>query len=162
MRQKKYNMEKYKKLIEVVLKETNTNIKNLYVCRYLNNSEEVYQWYKKQGTFGLQPPDKFHVTISYSKKELDWNGISPLKSALKIPVGQRETLTLGNANVLKFVSPILEKRWNYFIEHGASYDFDTYIPHMSFAYDSGQSVKNIKPFMGELYFGPEVFDTINE
>lgn len=73
-----------------------------------------------------------------------------------------EALGDGSAIVLRFSSSDLHHRWREFRAAGASWDFPGYKPHVSITYDgAGMDLSKIKPFDGELRFGPEVFAEIN-
>lgn len=132
--------------------------KTLYVYRPLLNGKDFFKWAKKQGFKNILEPKDLHVTIAFSKKDVDWSKIEPKTNSLKISGGNRVVAPLGNegAIVLKFQSQKLSENWQYYINKGASWDWESYQPHISITYDgSDLPLNKIKPFSGELIFGPE-------
>ena len=133
------------------------NLKSLYVYRPLLNTEEFIDWAKKEGFEKTLPPEDMHVTVVFSKEKMDWSPFSPEKNKLIVKKGKRSLALFGEkAAVLKFESNVLQKRWNQFIDGGASWDWDKYQPHVSITYDGKDiDLSKIKPYNGELIFGPE-------
>jgi phage-related protein (TIGR01555 family) len=141
----------------------------LYVQRKLLNSAELIAWAKDQGFTSTLPADDMHVTVLYSRTAVDpikmgetWSGDD--KGNLKIkPGGPRAVERLGeNAVVLLFASSDLIWRHRGMVEAGASHDYDEYQPHVTLTYDAGDvDLGAIKPFAGELVFGPEIFEPLD-
>jgi hypothetical protein len=67
-----------------------------------------------------------------------------------------------DAVVLLFASDALSWRHQGMVEAGASHDYDEYQPHVTLTYDAGDvDLDTIKPFTGELRFGPELFEPLD-
>lgn len=108
------------------------------------------------------PLDKFHATIAYSKKKVDWNAIPAKQDELVLDSDPHRGIeNFGEAVVLLLNSDELQSRWKEFIQNGASYDYDEYRPHITLTYE-GKSANVTDPYTGPLHFGPEVFDIVKE
>ena len=105
-----------------------------YVSVKVKNSKEVYDWFKKQGIEVLNSDD-LHSTISYSRKEFEREPNTDEIIISKDNLIGIEQLGDEGAYVLKFNSDELTKRFNECMEAGATYDYDTYIPHMTITYN---------------------------
>jgi 2'-5' RNA ligase len=138
--------------------------KTLYVSRKLLNASEFLKWAKEEGFEKTLDADSLHVTIAFSKKEVEWNNIEKETRNVRIKGGQRTISSLGDegAIVLKFQSKLLEERWKYYLDKGASWDYKQYMPHVSITYSgSGPNIKTIVPYDGELLFGPEILKEVD-
>lgn len=143
--------------------------KPLYVQRKLQNAAELIAWAKAQGFKTTLPADDLHVTVLYSRQPVDpmkmgegWSGDD--KGRIKIkPGGPRAVERLGpDAVVLLFASWDIESRHRSMIEAGGSHDFETFQPHVTLSYSAeGVDLDTIKPFTGELVFGPEEFSPLD-
>jgi uncharacterized protein len=142
----------------------------LYVRRDLLNAAELIEWAKAQGFTSTLPASDMHVTVLFSRTAVDpikmgetWS--SDDKGRLRVkPGGPRAIERLGeNAVVLLFASSDLVWRHRGMIEAGASHDFDEYQPHVTISYEApaGLDLEAIKPFAGELLFGPEIFEPLD-
>ena len=110
----------------------------LYVSRKLINVDELYSWCKENKIENLIDRDKLHVTIAYSKKEVDHSLFKPKDYRIKVANSNRELVILGKENnclCLKFDSVILSKRHKHFIDNGCSFDYDSYKPHLTLSYN---------------------------
>jgi 8-oxo-dGTP pyrophosphatase MutT (NUDIX family) len=120
------------------------------------------QWAKDQGFANLTPADELHATIVYSHAAMDWK---PETDDLVVQGGKRSVEPLGDkgAVVLKFESPALTQRWQQARDDGATWDFEGFHPHVTITYDAGgKDLAGVTPFDGELVFGPEVHEPLNE
>lgn len=139
----------------------------LYVHRRLVNASDLIEWAKGQGFTSLIEPDDLHVTIAYSKKRVNWFAIDAFGSyrekLIVGPGGARlvERMGDGSAVALCFQSPDLQWRHREIIEAGASWDYPSFIPHITLTYDaSAVDLAKVQPYQGRLIFGPETFETI--
>jgi phage gp29-like protein len=142
----------------------------LYVHRRLKNAKALIAWAKKQGFGSTVPPSDMHVTVCYSKRPVDWFGMGHAWSgaadgSLTVPPGgprQVHRFDKG-AVVLLFASPELQWRHEEMVEKGASHDFADYRPHVTITYDAaGVDPDKVEPYDGELVFGPEIFEALDE
>lgn len=84
---------------------------------------------------------------------------------LTVTGGERVVAPLGDSGavVLKFESDNLQKRWSEFRAAGASWDYESYQPHVSITYKNGDlDLSGVEPYKGRLVFGPEIYEPINE
>jgi hypothetical protein len=142
----------------------------LYVYRQLTNPRPLLAWARAQGIPGnlLEPADQLHVTVLYSREPVDWFGLSSgwgYDAELKVPPGgprKLERLGKEGAIVLRFASDDLKWSHERKIAAGASHDFEEYLPHVTIAYDPEGKVdlEAVEPYVGELKFGPEMFEAI--
>lgn len=144
--------------------------RTLYVRRDLLNGDDLVAWAKGQGFATALTPDDMHVTITFSRRPVDWmkmgeawgadaNGELVIK-----PGGPRLVERLGpSAVVLLFASAELSWRHDDMVQAGASFDFDQYQPHVTISYTGApEDLTKIEPYRGELRFGPEVFEELDE
>jgi cation transport regulator ChaB len=141
----------------------------LYVSRRLMNASALMRWAREQKIPGqLAESDSLHVTVAYSRALVDWDGIGDSYSPeVTVEGGPRYITMLGapaTTLVLAFTSGHLRWRHEEFKEAGAVWDWPTYKPHVSIAYDlpEGFDLAGIKPYLGPLRFGPEIFSPVNE
>jgi len=139
-------------------------MKSIYVSRPLLNGQKFIDWAKGEGFTKTLTPDDFHVTIVFSRDEIDWETLKPQMNTMKVAGGKRTVEPLGDqgAVVLKFKSDFLPKRWQEFKDIGASWDYESYQPHVSITYDGGDiDLSGVKPYTGELVLGPEKFEELD-
>lgn len=141
----------------------------LYVYRRLLNAGELIDWAQGVGVKATMPADQLHVTVLYSKQPVDpmqmgegWS--SDPDGGLVIKAGGPRALeSFGDgALVLQFASWSLQSRHNDMVQAGAFHDWPEYLPHVTISYDAGDiDLEAIKPYAGELRFGPEIFEPID-
>jgi phage gp29-like protein len=146
-----------------------TDPRPLYVYRQVKNAAELLAWAKAQGFTSTLKAADLHVTVTYSKRPVDWFKMgSPWgpdgTGQLIVPAGgPRVVDRLGDqgAVVLHFSSADLEWRHENMVNEGASWDFAEYHPHVTISYDGAPAdLSAIEPYQGKLVFGPEVFEPI--
>lgn len=140
---------------------------SLYVCRSVVNADEIIAWAKRQGFGKTYQAEDMHVTIAYSKAPLDWFELPNDIRSVVVPAGGPRDLALfgpdKNVVALRFKSPSLERRHNEILEHGASWDWPDYRPHITITMDAeGVDVSKIKPFAGDIVLGIETFAEVQE
>jgi phage-related protein (TIGR01555 family) len=143
--------------------------RTLYVSRKLINSAEFLRWAEAQGFTKTLEAD-LHVTIAFSRAQLDWMKVGTgwgggKDGRLTIePGGARLVERLGEegAVVLLFNSSELAWRHMAIREAGASWDYQEYQPHITITYDPGDvDLTTIEPYRGALEFGPEIFEELD-
>lgn len=142
----------------------------LYVQRKLLNAADVIAWAKANGFESTLPASDMHVTVLYSRQPVDpmklgrdWREDEQGRIMVR-PGGPRVIEPLGeNAVVLRFASPDLEWRHRDLVEAGGSHDWPEYAPHVTLGYavPEGVDLDALKPFNGELRFGPEIFEALD-
>lgn len=138
----------------------------LFASRPLMNAHDLIAWAKDQGFATTQLPEDMHVTLAYSKQPMSWPD-KPDNSELAIPAGgERHVMPLGSggAVVLRFDDPEIEQNWQKFIDQGASWDFDSYHPHVTITWHCDQylDLSQVEPYSGPLIFGPEEYKPISD
>jgi len=147
--------------------------RTLYVSRKLLNADDVIAWAKGQGFTTTLPADEVHVTVVYSRTPVDWMAMGQPwdqdnDGKLRVPPGGPRMLdefgSLKEATVLLFNSSSLSWRHQDMIAKGASSDYDDYAPHITLTYETpdGFDLSTVEPYRGELIFGPEIFEQVNE
>ena len=135
----------------------------LYVHRKVLNASSIKKWARESGIKGLV--DDLHVTLCYSKGEVDWNSAreGQYSENITIDADPKRSLIIGfgpndDALVLAFMHDGLEFRNRELKIAGAVSDYDNYIPHITLSYEP-QSVDlgKVKAYDGAIVLGPEVF-----
>jgi hypothetical protein len=145
----------------------------LYISRPVINAHELVAWAEAQGFGNVVPWDEMHVTIAHSRAPVDWDTISDDATPLVLADGgYRMVSPLGpkGAIVLMFENAELSARWVDLCAQGCSWDFVSYMPHVTIAYgmmpdppiDSDPETWEPQPFDGVLVFGAEERQTIND
>lgn len=140
----------------------------LYVRRPLKNAAELIAWAKRNGFATTLPADDMHVTIAFSKQPLEWFDVSePHAGEVRVGEGGPRAIERlgpkGEAVVLRFQSSELRWRWQEILDAGATWDFSDYKPHITISWDAPDvDVDAIEPFQGELVFGPEIFEPVDD
>lgn len=136
----------------------------LYLKRPLENADEFISWAKSQGFETTIPASDLHVTIAFSKSQLEWP--EPRDDRLTV-VSKKDRIVQalgdGGAVVLRFDNSTLQARWKELVDSGASWDFPEYKPHVTISWDAGDvDLSNVVPYEGPLIFGPEIMKPIDE
>lgn len=141
----------------------------LYVHRRLKNAKALVAWAKEQGFRSTVPPGEMHVTVTFSRRPVDWFAMGQAwggDGTLTIPAGgPRQVDRLGGEGgiVLLFAGSELEWRNREMRDAGASWDHTDYRPHVTITYDGeGVDLDQVEPYQGELVFGPEIFEAIDD
>ena len=139
----------------------------LYVYRQLLNASEVLDHFRAQGFRTTLPAEELHVTVTYSKRPVNWFGMGQFGSntgeVIVGPGGPRliEPMGDGSAVALLFQSPDLQWRHREMRDAGASWDYPSYLPHVTLTYEAGDiDLSKVEPYQGRLVFGPERFEAI--
>jgi phage-related protein (TIGR01555 family) len=147
--------------------------RSLYVQRKLLNAQAVIDWAKGQGFTSTLAADDMHVTVLYSRQPVDWMAMGQSwdqddQGRIRVaPGGPRMLDQFGSvkpATVLLFSSSSLCWRHEEMIRNGASHDFEDYVPHITLTYDAPADLdlSTVEPYRGELVFGPEFFQALDE
>jgi len=147
--------------------EKKKSLTPLYICRYVVNSDEILSWAETQGLMNLYAPEDLHVTVAYSKTPVDWDMMGSAPDSVTIPSGGYRALDyFGPSNtslVLKFASASLTNRWHTLLENGASFEHESYSPHITLSNSSPNiDLTQIVPFKGKIILGEEVFSTLDD
>lgn len=143
----------------------------LYVHRKLLNGADLAAWAKANGFETTLPAEDMHATVLYSRRAVDpmklgetWSGEEDGGLIIK-PGGPRAIEQFdGGAVVLQFASWSLQSRHREMVEAGGSHDYGEYLPHVTLTYSApeGVDLTALRPYAGELRFGPEVFEPLDE
>lgn len=152
------------RVVDIIAVPMTKAVRTLYVCRLVKNAQEIGDWFRMQGMETLLPPGDMHVTIAYSRAQVNWDALHSQTDNLAVPPDfHRSVEPLGDkgAVVLKFQNPVLQSRWSEFKKAGASWDYPSYQPHVTLTYQTDPAMPFV-PFPGEIVFGPEQFTELNE
>lgn len=137
----------------------------LYVSRALLNTSDFLQWAQQQGFASTLRPDDLHVTVMYSKRPVNWFAMGDwcgTSGELVVPAGGPrlvERMGTEGAVALIFGSADLQYRHRQMRDAGASWDYPSYLPHVTISYDArGVDLAKVQPYQGMLVFGPERFE----
>lgn len=147
--------------------------RSLYVSRKVVNAAEIIAWAKAQGFETTQPASELHVTVAFSRKQVDWMAVgddwsSDPDGLLRIkPGGPRlvEALGDGNAIALLFRNDSLEYRHQRIHSEsvGAEWKWPEYQPHITITWQPGDlDLAKVEPYTGPIVLGPEIFAEVVE
>jgi hypothetical protein len=144
--------------------------RTLYVKRRLLNAGALRAWAAAQGIESALRAEDMHATIAFSREPVDWSAIAPDEDAVAVlDEGGRAAhqfppqSTPNGALVLKFASEALTRRWQYYLDAGASWDFPEYQPHVTVTYSVAEAaVAGLEPYRGPLIFGPEEWAEVDD
>ena len=141
-------------------------LSSLYVNRPLLNFANFMNWAWKAGFKSCLEPQSLHVTVCFSRAPVDWGQLKPSHLTYQVEGGVRKVKELGTAIVMTFESPFLKARHAEMKSGGASFDFDSYTPHLTITYNKEGldllKLSEIEPYRRVLGFGEEVFEPIDE
>ena len=142
--------------------EKASGAKPLYAYRPVLNAEEIVAWAKNEcGLEKTLEADDMHTTIVYSRRPVlrdqpvgHWQIVSS--------GGGRSLMKLGDALALVFDSPDVVEEWAMFRRYGASWDYPSYIPHITLTYSAPEDldIDSLPPFTGDLVLGPLVYEDL--
>jgi len=128
-------------MIKEIIEELSEKVKIPLYCAVIVNSEtelKINELLPKPKDFN----DEFHTTIVYSKKPveiqkkiLDLKDLPYSCEAVVKDWTIFESPNYGRSFVLVLNCPKCEKLFKEWIEKGASFDYDKYIPHLTLYYD---------------------------
>jgi len=141
----------------------------LYASRKVKNFADIREHFEAQGVTVSVADADGHVTICCSRTPLDWLKVSPddwREPILKLPEGGARIMEVFNGTLVQiFGSSQLSWRHEEFLRAGATSDYPDYNPHFSlnYAYEGDSvSAREIKPWLGEIILGPEIFQQLDD
>lgn len=157
--------EKEEKPGDEMGKTKKSTSRTLYVSRPVTNAAHIIEWAKGQGFGKTLVPGDLHVTIAHSSDPVDWTRVGAEQGNLVVTGGVRKVDKLGDqgAVVLFFESLPLTQRWGAILTQGASWDFPSYVPHVTITYDGNDvDMDSVVPYDGPIELGPEELGEIIE
>lgn len=141
--------------------------RTLYVSRPLLQPDALIRWAQRHRLPTTLKPSDMHVTVAYSKTEVDWDRLTESYSdQIEVTGGPRFLKKFGLAIVLRFTSSLLIWRHQEFRDLGASWDHPEYLPHVTLGYleedQAAPDLEMVPPFLGPLVFGQERFAEVDE
>ncbi len=135
----------------------------LYIKRKVLNAADLIAWAEKHGFKSCLPAKDLHVTICRSRAGVCSKSIEKKSGCIFIDSkAGRKMAHLGDdgAAVLFFQSSIIESRWRQLIEkHSASWDYDSFHPHITISYNPGDiDLAALPAYDGPLHLGPEIHE----
>lgn len=142
----------------------------VYISRKLlpASGRALRRWAEEQGIPNLLPVDKLHTTVITTTNPVDWFELGEDwgDGELRIAAGGPRLLKrLGESGiVLQFSSGRLRWRHEELVERGAIDKWPEYLTHVTLSYDAADfdPEKVEMAFQGELVFGPEVFESVDD
>lgn len=132
-------------------------LQTLQIGRLVQNEHDLIPW--AQSCFGSNAiVPNLHTTIAYSKALVDISSdvFTPLSDEIVVSGGKRELRTLSSGHlVLVFESLELQLRWKRLTDHGASWDHESFLPHVTLAREIEIGIEGVHPYEGDIVFGPE-------
>ena len=145
-----------------------------YGSKPVINAEDIIAWAASQGFSQTLAPDDLHVTVVFSRspylsteyfqKDYDYPARSPYEN-LVLRGGKRWVSALGNSGavVLKMDAPDLVQEWVDHRRMGASYDFESYIPHITITYAGApENLSEVQPYSGDIVLGATRFEHMSD
>jgi hypothetical protein len=116
---------------ELANPDSSNDSSGTYVSMKVKNKEELHDWFYTQN-IDVVPEDELHCTISYSRTVFEHTP-SDTTEVIITPEQLLNITPLGDegAIVLKFNSAEMQDKFNQCMDEGATYDYDTYIPHIT-------------------------------
>lgn len=136
--------------------------KTLYVSRPVTNAKDILKWAKSQGITDLIKADELHVTVAFSKTKVSWDKFTADDNTMDLSLENAKVQKLGDAIVIKFQSKDLKAWWKKYIDGGASWDYETYQPHISVSYTGDQDISKVGTYSGKVSLGWEVMAEIKQ
>lgn len=135
-----------------------TAASNVYAECQVLNGKDLHKWIASICPTPI-PMNKLHSTVAYSRDNVDLSKVTPNRAFTIKPSRNRKLKRLGDAVAL--VLPENEARplidiWEMFRKAGASWDFPSFLPHISISYnwsiDQGE-LDLINAYEGPIKFG---------
>lgn len=130
--------------------------------------KKVEKWAKDNKIPGAISPDDYHCTLIYSRKPCpDYKSLGKLETPIVVQFGDKEIWDTndGKTLVIKLHSDeMVERHKAIRKEHGATFDYDEYTPHLTISYDVGKdfNLDELEGPKGELKaveeYGEELHD----
>jgi len=147
--------------------ETKKSLQTLYICRPIDNADDIIEWAEGQGIRNIITANDLHVTLIYCKEPVDWEAMGTAPDEVNVKASNDRSISfLGDkgAYVLKFKSNDLTKRWHELMSRGCLSDYPFYTAHITISYQPGeqQDLSFVTPYTGAILLGPEIFNPIDE
>lgn len=146
--------------LEVTLANTEIAKTNVYANFPVVNEDTIRSWVSSAFPRKTQTTDRLHVTVCYSSADVDLKQVSGRKGFILSGSVSRKLKLLGDESVAIVLSPKENKRfvdtWQMFRDAGASWDFPSYIPHITLGKEwrfSQAQLDKIEAFPGSISFG---------
>jgi len=88
-------------------------------------------------TWGIPLVMDPHVTVAYTRKPIKASSVPKMSGGMIVHPGGRSIERFGEAIVLCLDCPQLHARHADYVKAGASWDYPSYRPHITLAYDMG-------------------------
>lgn len=130
----------------------------IYMCaKYCQQSQErIKHMQKVMGLLNPVSMDKLHTTVVYSKKTVDLFPRENISESASIVDIERWETKYGSTIVGMISSPYLEDRFKDAMDAGATYDYDTYKPHITLSYTENVDDIDVKIMKNRLNFPIEL------
>lgn len=135
----------------------------LYVCRQVLNHAEIYSWFNEQGIGNLIESSKYHVTVAYSRADVDPTTMTFSTNQVVVEPNVLSAIDVYDDYAVQLIKGCLTlyERFYYFKSKGCSFDFPQYNPHISISTGMKDIKLTIAPFPGKILLGPEEWEELN-
>lgn len=160
-------MHSIKDRVTAMVSQIETAASNVYAECPVLNGKDLHKWIASICPTPM-PANKLHSTVAYSRESVDLSKIHPNRPFVLKPSRNRKLKKLGDAVALVF--PENEARtlydiWSMFRNAGASWDFPSFVPHVSISYnwsvDQGE-LDLINAYEGPIKFGVYKIEPIED
>lgn len=140
-------------------------IGSLQIGRSVENSDMILDITK---ALGFQPLKDYHVTLVYSRKAVNWDKpiFQPINDLMLVGIHDLPVLRLGpneDLIALGLYANALSERHTALREAGASWDFETYRPHITLgALNPQTELPGTVTLPETLILGPEYRESANK
>lgn len=145
--------------LEIEIANSEVAKTNVYAHFPVVNEESIRNWVKTAFPRKAMTKDRLHVTVCYSSADVDLKQVTARKGFILAGSLSRK-LELFGESVVIVLSPNENRRfidaWQMFRDAGASWDYPTYIPHITIGSKWGISqaqLNKIDAYPGSISFG---------
>lgn len=134
---------------------------NMYAELPVLNSKQIHRWIASITTVPI-PIDELHVTVMYSTGDVNMSLVKPSKAFVLPGNRNRKLKRLGEATALilsEHEARYPKAIWQMFRDAGASWDYPSFIAHMSISYKwevDQATLDKINAYDGPISLGPYI------
>ena len=138
--------------------------KTLYVSRTVINADDLIAFAKENNITDIIAKKEMHVTVAFSKTKLAHEDLDIDSEWLEFDLKKAKVEKLGDAIVIKFddkESSLMIRNCKS-IDAWASWDHETYQPHISLSYNAEQDISKVGTYTGKVELWEEKAEEIKK
>lgn len=124
--------------------------KTLYVSRTVINADDLIAFAKENNITDILAKKEMHVTVAFSRTKVVHEDLDIDTDGLEFDLAKAKVEKLGDAIVIKFDDKELQKHWQKYIDAWASWDHETYQPHISLSYNADQDISKVGTYTWKI------------